>query len=125
MFSKQNAKNITEICNRNGIIDDDHVYDISRYTGYTLLGLLPPNELQYALETELKIPTKQAAPIVWQLHRYIFLPVRKTLETLYQMDIDVSKMPGATPVRKKKKVSKQSHAKTTRRAHDRYREATE
>ena len=87
LYSQQSANNIQEICSKNGVTDEDEIYDVSKNVGYVLLGLLPPNEFQDVLEKELEIERDKAKQISWQITRFIFLPVKKSLEALYKIEI--------------------------------------
>ena len=86
-FSEEVAANIQEICKKNGITDDDVIFDITKNIGYVFLGLLAPNEFSDVLEKELKIEKKKAKQISSEITRFIFLPLKKSLEALYQIKI--------------------------------------
>jgi len=86
-FSEEVANNIEEICNENDITDDDAVFEIAKNVGYVFLGLLPPNEFEDFLEKEMKIKKEDAAEISSKVNRFIFLPVRESLEALYKIEI--------------------------------------
>lgn len=94
-FSKENARNIQEICTKNGITDEDIIFDVAKNVGYVFLGLLPPNEFSYILEKELKIEKSKAELITSEIVRFVFLPVRKSLEALYKTKINISIKPGS------------------------------
>jgi len=86
-FSEEVANNISEICKENGITGDDVIFEIAKNIGYVFLGLLPPNELANVLEKELKIEKDKSAEITSKINRFIFLPVRASLEALYKIEI--------------------------------------
>ncbi len=94
-FSKENAKNIHEICAKNGITDEDVIFDVAKNTGYVFLGLLPPNEFSYILEKDLELEKDKAELIASEITRFVFLPVRNSLEALYKMKISPSIKPGS------------------------------
>lgn len=94
-FSEENGRNIQEICTKNGITDSDITFEVTKNIGYVFLGLLPPNELSYILEKELKIEKEKADSITSEIIRFVFLPVRPSLEALYQMKIKPTIKPGA------------------------------
>jgi len=50
-----------------------------------LLGILPPNELQGALEKETEIDKEAIKKIVQEINRLIFYPVRSYLKELYDL----------------------------------------
>ncbi|GAG81460.1 unnamed protein product, partial [marine sediment metagenome] len=89
-FSKENAKNIHEICTKNGITDEDTIFDIAKNVGYVFLGLLPPNEFSYILEKDLGLGKSKAELVTSEITRFVFLPVRSSLEALYKMKISPS-----------------------------------
>jgi len=91
MFSEQNAQNIREICEKNGVADEDIIFDIAKNVGYVLLGLLPPEEFPVILEEELKIQKLPAGNIAKGISRFIFYPVRRLLETLYDTKLTFEK----------------------------------
>ncbi len=90
-FSEEVAANIQEVCKDNGITDDDVIFDITKNIGYVFLGLLPPNEFSDILEKELKIEKKKAKQISSEITRFVFLPLKKSLEALYQTQLKAKK----------------------------------
>lgn len=86
-FSEEVAANIQEICAKNDITNDDVIFDITKNIGYVFLGLLAPNEFSGVLEKELKIEKKKAEQTSSEMTRFIFLPLKKSLEALYQIKI--------------------------------------
>ena len=86
-FSKEVAENIQEICSKNKVTDNDLVFDITKNVGYVFLGLLSPHEFSDALEEELKIDKETAKQIASGMTRFVFLPLKKSLEALYQTEI--------------------------------------
>lgn len=90
LFSQRVADNINEICTKNGLTDEDKIYDIVQNVGYVFLGLLPPNEFQGVLEYELKLNSNLAYRITKEITRFVFLPLKKTLEALYKIEIRIS-----------------------------------
>lgn len=92
-FSEKVTQNIHEICAKNDISDEDIIFDVIKNVGYVFLGLLPPNELQDILEYELKIEKVKAEKIANEISRFVFLPLKKSLEALYKIKIK----PGIKP----------------------------
>ena len=86
-FSEEVAANIQEVCKESDITDDDIIFDITKNIGYVFLGLLPPNEFSGVLKKELKIENKKAEQVSSEITRFIFLPLKKSLESLYQTKI--------------------------------------
>ena len=85
IFSEQNATNIHQICVKKGVTDDDKISDAILNTGYVLIGLLSPSEFPKVLEKELEIETRTAQEIADEIKRFVFYPVRKNLEALYDI----------------------------------------
>lgn len=86
IFSESTAEDIWNVCERNEI-PGEKISEIARYTGRVLLGLLPPNEFQETLEKELKLETDVAKKISREIARYVFYPVKASLEELYKIEI--------------------------------------
>lgn len=87
LYSEQNGKNIKEICEKNNITSNETIWEINKYVGYVLFGLLPPNELSETLEENLKIEENTAKKISSQLTRFVFMPIKDILEPLYGIEI--------------------------------------
>lgn len=92
--SEKSSSNIREICIKNGVSDEDLIFETIKNTGYVFLGLLPPNEFSYILEKELKLEKSKAELITSEIIRFVFLPVRGSLEALYQIKIKPTVKPG-------------------------------
>jgi len=90
-FSEEVATNIQEICSKNKVTDNDMIFDITKNIGYVFLGLLAPNEFSDVLEKELKLNKKIAEQVTSEITRLIFLPLKKSLEALYQIKIKAEK----------------------------------
>lgn len=118
IYSEENALNIREICIKNGISDESTILDITRNIGYVFLGLLLPNEFSYILEKEVNLEKNKAELVASEINRFIFMPVRTSLEALYKIEIKPTIKPDATL---SQKISKsKGEAKK-----DSYRESTE
>ncbi len=83
IFSAKTAK-IIEQTTKKYNLKKEKVSGVAKYTGYVLLGLLPPNELANALEKELEIKAETAENISQELNQLVFLPLKGTLELLYK-----------------------------------------
>ena len=119
-FSKEVAANIQEVCKENGITDDDVIFDITKNIGYVFLGLLPPNEFSDVLEKELKLNKKTAEQVASEITRFVFLPVRKSLEALYQI-----KMKASSKLKKEDQPTADQPKAGKPKRKDRYREIIE
>lgn len=96
IFSSETANNIYDICLRNGI-EDDRISEIARYTGRVLLGILPLDEFQKTLEKEIKIEKDKAKKVAREIDRFIFYPVKSSLEEIYKIEIAPPAKPKVTP----------------------------
>ena len=86
IFSVETADNIFDICLRNDI-EDGRISEIARYTGRVLLGILPLDEFQETLEKELKVKKDKAKKVTQEINRFIFYPVKSSLEEIYKAPI--------------------------------------
>jgi len=86
-FSEEVADNIQKICTKNNVSDDKLIFNIAKNVGYVFLGLLAPNEFKNVLEKEIKIKKDKAEKISSQISRFVFLPLKKSLEALYKTEI--------------------------------------
>jgi hypothetical protein len=85
VLSEKTAENIYDICQRNEI--DDIVSEIASITGQVLLGVLPPEEFQETLEKELKTENDTAKKVAQEINRFIFYPVKSSLEEIYKAPV--------------------------------------
>lgn len=90
IFSEGTAKEIESICSENGL-EAEKISDVSKYTGYVLLGVLPPDEFQKALEEELKLEPGLAKKIAQEIDLSIFEPVKESLSSLYKKKVSRAK----------------------------------
>lgn len=116
IFSEENTRNLREICLKNGVRDEDIIFEVTKNLGYVFLGLLPPNELQDVLEKELNLEKAKTEQIASEISRFIFLPVKNSLEALYNIEIKAGLKPKVFPLPSTKKRLKKE---------DKYREPTE
>ncbi len=120
VFSEQTAKSISNVCEKNNITDEKQVSQIAKLTGDVILGLLPPQELQQSLEQEVKLNPEIAKKISFGMHRFIFFPVKHSLNALYQTEIITPDVSDEKPVATGKKKGKPKITKS-----DKYREGVE
>lgn len=85
------AKEIEEICGRNGI-DDERVGKISDLIRDVLFGLQLPEEFQKELEKEAGLNEETAKKISREINRFVFYPVKPALEQLQKIEV-VSQKP--------------------------------
>ncbi len=82
IFSAQTADNIWNICERNEV---EETQKVSELVGHVLLGLLPAEGFQRALEQELQLEIEKAKKVAQEINRFIFYPVKPALDQLYQI----------------------------------------
>ncbi len=85
LFAEETGNNIYDICKRNGI--EENLEEVVEYVGQVLVGVLPPDEFQEALEKELKLEKNIAKKISHEINRFVFYPVKPLLEELYKIEI--------------------------------------
>ena len=86
IFSVATADSINNVCVNNGVEEND-IPEIAKYTGYVLLGVLPPNDLERILTEEVKLKNDAAKKISWEISRFVFFPVKASLEMIYKTEL--------------------------------------
>jgi len=86
VFSEKTADAIYDVCVRNGL--EKEMPEVAKYTGYVILGLLPPDEFQKTLKEELKLKNDLSKKVALEITRFIFFPVKESLEALYKIEIE-------------------------------------
>ncbi|UZE93379.1 MAG: hypothetical protein IB617_00925 [Candidatus Nealsonbacteria bacterium] len=85
-LSEETAKNIFDICQRNDV-NVEEISKVASYVGQVLLGILPPDEFQEAIEKEVKLEKEIAKKVAQEIYRFVFYPVKSSLEELYKIEI--------------------------------------
>ncbi len=85
LFAEETGNNIYETCKRNNVLN--HHQEIIDYVGQVLLGVLPLEDFQKLLTQELNINKEVAKKVNQEINRFIFYPVRPSLEELYSTEI--------------------------------------
>lgn len=93
--SDKTASQISEICLKNGVENEETVEKIAYHIASVLLGSLPLEILPKALVTNLKIDTETAEKISLGVNQTIFSQVKDELAKLYQKEAFVK--PPARP----------------------------
>jgi hypothetical protein len=117
IFAEETSDNIYDICKRNEILKESG--QIVEFVGQVLLGVLTPDEFQTRIEKELKLKKDITKKVMQEINRFIFYPVKRSLEELYSMEIISPTQTEATSpsaIEKEKGVSKRK---------DTYREVVE
>jgi len=100
LFAEETGNNISDICKKNEI--EKKLDQIVEYIGQVLLGVLPPDEFQEILEKELKLKKEEAKKVSQEINRFIFYPVKSSLEELYKIEIVPPAKPKVAPPPKEK-----------------------
>jgi len=96
LFAEETGNSIYDICKRNEI--KENLDQIVEYIGQVLIGVLPPDEFQETIEKELKLKKEVAKKVAQEINRFIFYPVKTSLEELYKIEITpLAKPTGVTP----------------------------
>lgn len=82
LFSEETANTIFEICKRNNL-EESKMSELAKYVGYTLLGVLPPEEFENTIKEKLNLPPEKTKEINHEINRFIFFPVKNFLELIY------------------------------------------
>jgi len=124
ILSEETAKNIYDICLRNGI--DDMASEVADIVSRVLFGLLPIEEFQKTLEKELELDPEVAKKIYLEIFRFIFYPVKTNLEELYKIEMaPIAGTPVKPPPREKREKIKEEKAEERPKREDIYREPIE
>jgi len=107
LFAEETADNIDDICKRSKV--SENLKEIVEYVGHALVGALSPDKFQEIMEKELGFKKNIAKKVTQEINRFIFYPVKDSLEKLYNMEIISSARTEATSpsaTEKEKNVSK-------------------
>lgn len=95
-FSIEVDDNINDICKKYGIYD--RVDKVTEYVGKVFFGLLAPDDFQEVLEKEVGIKTEVVKRVATEIYRYVFYPVKESLEKIYRIEVaPLTKMPVTPP----------------------------
>ena len=95
LFAEETGNNISDICKRNEI--EEKLDQIVEYVGQVLVGILPPDGFQETLEKEVKLKKEVAKKVSQEINRFIFYPVKSSLEEFYKIEIVPPAKPKVTP----------------------------
>jgi hypothetical protein len=80
IFSVEVANSISGICEKNEI---DKTHELAKIVGESLLGILPPKEVEETLKEKLAISPQKAQKVAREIDRFIFYPLKESLTELY------------------------------------------
>lgn len=92
IFSKETTETIENIGKRYELSEEE-IGKLAEMVGYSLLGLLPPEDFEGELISEIKLSLEKAKKITNEITRYIFFPLKDFLETIYLKKTEPEKKP--------------------------------
>lgn len=85
LFENETDNDVYEVCERNDISEE---YDqVITLVTNVLLGVLPLEEFEKNLNTELNLEKTQSKKIIQEIYRFVFYPLKASLEELYGTEI--------------------------------------
>lgn len=91
IFSQETSESIRQACERNHL--EEKIPEVAKYVGLVLMGLLDPDNFERELVDDLKIEKEKAKNIAQEITRFVFFPLRTTLELLYKKEIQQAPKP--------------------------------
>jgi hypothetical protein len=92
MSSEENSNTVYKIGERNGL-NVKNQYLLTKYVGYSFLGILPPDDMSKVLVKDLKINKKTAETIGQELSRLLFFPLRELFSKIYSPIVSKENIP--------------------------------
>lgn len=89
IFSMETAEAISGACEKYGVVDE-RAGIIADLTGQVLLGVIPSSEFIRNIQEETKLPEVLAKAIGQEINRFVFYPVKPSLDKFIEMSTDVS-----------------------------------
>ena len=83
LFSEENYDIISEICDANGLNDENSKSQLMKYVGKTLIGKLPIKDFIVTIELEMELDAKVAKEISKEIDKKIFSHLRIALNKIY------------------------------------------
>jgi len=84
IFSEETANSILSACQRNGLIDQQ-TSQVAELIGYSLMGLLPLENLTNEIITTTGIEQNKAQQTYNELNRLVFSPIKDSLQEIYNL----------------------------------------
>jgi hypothetical protein len=117
LWSERTAEIIGRIA-KDYNLEDEGGEKLAEFVGYVLLGLLPPQKLDFEIEDELGVDFETAKKIAFEISRLILFPVKESLEELYEIEFE-------KPIKPEESYFIEEEKKTEERKRDIYREPIE
>lgn len=83
LFSEENYDIISEICDANGLADENSKSQLMKYVGKTLIGKLPIKDFIVTIELEMELDAEVAKEISKEIDKRIFSHLRIALNKIY------------------------------------------
>ena len=100
IFSEETADAIYDSCMENGVEEKEKISQVAENAGYVLLGLIAPEEFKKILSKEINIKKEVAEKIYQRIKIFVFVPVKTSLEKLYNIEIKSELKPKSVSVPK-------------------------
>lgn len=104
--SEKTAENIFNVCVANDL-DLPQITGVARYTGRVLLGILLPEDFQKTIEENLHLEKDAAKNISSEIYRFVFYPVKTTLEGFLNKKEEPGKIDPGKKVAKTESILKE------------------
>lgn len=95
LFAEDTSRAIEDICKRNKI--SNSFSQLANIVEQVLIGILPPAEFEEAIREELKLKKEVAKKIAREIHRFVFFPVKSSLEEIYKIEVAPPAKPKIAP----------------------------
>ena len=106
LFSQDIADTINDIGIENNLTEKQ-IYKLIEYVGYVFLGLLSPNDFEKKIKEKLFIAEESARQINWQIVGAVFIPLKNSLELIYETKIAIPTRPNISSGTKDEKQEKE------------------
>jgi len=120
IFSSETSDTIFDVCEKNNI---ENNYELSKIVGDSLLGILPPEEVEKNIKEKLSLSPEKANKVAREIDRFIFYPLKNSLAQLYGEELKEFKIrPEKKEEKKEKGKPKKTKKKEEKKGKDSYRE---
>jgi hypothetical protein len=106
LFSEENFNIVSEICEKNGLTDEETKNSVIKYVGRVLMGYTSIKDFPIILELELNLDSDKARNISWDIDSRIFSHLRISLNKLYENVAEKKEVGDNTKKEEKKEETK-------------------